>query len=82
MTGGHYGLAGGVRSVIAAVPTPGAPTLMVTLTKANTVLVCWPSPSTGFLLQQNPNLGTTNVTMMPARGHRRGAGAALRAGGN
>jgi hypothetical protein len=37
-----------------------APTLAVTLTPTNTALVSWPSPSTGWNLQQNTNLTTTN----------------------
>lgn len=60
MSGGQYALVGGFWSLIAAVPTPGAPTLTVTLTATNTALVCWPSPSTGFVLQQNADLRTTN----------------------
>ena len=35
--------------------TPGAPSLSITLTSTNTVLLSWPSPSTGFALQQNTN---------------------------
>lgn len=60
MTGGRYGLVGGFWSLVSAVPTPGAPTLPLPLTATNTVLVCWPSPSTGFVLQQNSDLRTTN----------------------
>jgi hypothetical protein len=42
------------------VQTPGAPLLAVTLTPTNTVLVSWPYPSTGWNLQQNKDLATTN----------------------
>ena len=35
------------------------PTLSIALTNDSKV-VSWPSPSTGFILQQNTNLGTTN----------------------
>ena len=38
----------------------GAPSLTIFLTTTNTALVLWPSPSTGFALQQNTNLVTTN----------------------
>ena len=39
------------------------PTLTITRTSTNTVLVSWPSPSTDFTLQQTPNLsGTSWVT--------------------
>jgi hypothetical protein len=60
MTGANFAITGGFWSLIAAVPTPGAPRLSVTLTATNTVLISWPSPSTGFQLQQNPNLATGN----------------------
>jgi hypothetical protein len=59
MSGGNYTLDGGFWAIIAAVPTPGAPTLTITLTGPNTIRVSWPSPSTGYSLQQNANLTTT-----------------------
>ena len=62
MSGGNYSVDGGFWSIIAAVQTPGAPTLTVTLTTTNTAIVSWPFPSTGFALEQNPTLGTTNWT--------------------
>jgi hypothetical protein len=54
MTNGVYSLTGGFWTVY-AVQTPGAPLLAITLTSTNTVVVFWPSPSTGFNLQQNTN---------------------------
>jgi hypothetical protein len=60
MTGGHYSLVGGFWSLI-AVQTPGAPLLTIMRSGAK-VVVSWPSPSTGFALQQNTNLATTNWT--------------------
>jgi hypothetical protein len=42
------------------VQTPGAPSLSIILTSTNTVIVYWPSPSTGFNLQQNNDLNTAN----------------------
>jgi len=62
MTGGSYSVTGGFWSLIAAVQTPGAPLLTITLTHTNTAVVSWPSPSTGFALQQNSSVGTTNWT--------------------
>jgi hypothetical protein len=59
MTGGNYSVSGGFWSLF-AVQTPGAPLLSIRLTSTNTALVFWPSPSTGFGLQQNSSLGTTN----------------------
>ncbi len=62
MTGGNYSVSGGFWSLIAAVQTPGAPLLTISLTHTNTAVVSWPSPSTGFGLQQNSSAGTTNWT--------------------
>ena len=60
LSGGNYSLDGGFWGVIAAVQMPGAPLLSVSLTTTNTVRVSWPYPSTGFALQQNGAMGTTN----------------------
>src|ERR1700674_3783952 len=59
ITGGNYSLTGGFWSLY-AVQTLGAPTLSILLTGTNTAVVYWPSPSSGFGLQQNSNLATTN----------------------
>jgi hypothetical protein len=41
--------------------SPPAPSLTIARTPTNTVLISWPSPSTGFVLQQNTNrLGSVN----------------------
>jgi hypothetical protein len=61
LIGGNYSVTGGFWSLIAAVQTPDAPLLTITRSGAN-VVVSWPSPSTGFSLQQNTNLTTTNWT--------------------
>ena len=62
MSGGNYTLEGGFWAVIAAVQMPGSPLLTITITGPNTVAVSWPYPSTGFQLQQNGDLTTTNWT--------------------
>lgn len=62
MMGGNFSVTGGFWSLIAAVQSPGAPLLTVALTQTNTAVVSWPSPSTGFALQQNSSVGTTNWT--------------------
>jgi hypothetical protein len=66
MSGGNFTLDGGFWGVIAAVQTPGAPTLSIVRTTTNTVTVTWPSPSTGWNLQQNANsvasMNWSNVT--------------------
>ncbi len=60
MSGGNFTLVGGFWGIISAIQTPGYPLLTVTRTLTNTVVVSWPSPSTGFILQQNFDLNTTN----------------------
>jgi hypothetical protein len=59
MNGGNYSVTGGFWSLISVVQTLGAPALTVTHA-GNNVTVSWPSPSTGFQLQQNSNLAVTN----------------------
>ena len=69
MSGGNFTLDGGFWSIIAAVQTPGAPLLSIARTTTNTVAVFWPSPSTGFALQQNTNsvasVNWSNVVTAP-----------------
>lgn len=69
-SGGNFSVDGGFWSFLTVVQTPGAPLLTITLTSTNTALVSWPSPSTGFTLQQNTNGGATvnwsNVATTPS----------------
>ena len=58
MSGGSYSLTGGFWSLISVVQTLGAPPLTITHS-GNSVTVSWPYPSTGWTLQQNPNLAVT-----------------------
>lgn len=58
MTGGNYALSGGFWSLVAVVPTPGAPLLTIT-SSGNSVVVSWPSTSTAFTLHQNNNLAVS-----------------------
>lgn len=51
---------GGFWGVIAAVQSPGAPFLSIGRTATNSVVISWPNPSSGYVLQENANLGTTN----------------------
>ena|SRR6266566_2845920 len=68
MSSGKYTLDGGFWAII-AVQSSNAPLLTITRTRTNTVAVSWPSPSTGFTLQQNTNgIATVNwstVTTTP-----------------
>jgi hypothetical protein len=64
---GGYVVQGGFWGMIAAVQTPGAPSLTITHNpQLSTVNVSWPSPSTGWALQQNTNgvisVNWSNVT--------------------
>lgn len=59
MTGGQFALTGGFWALY-ALQTPGAPLLGIMLTPTNTVMVYWPSPSTGFNPQVNTNLATAD----------------------
>ena len=53
---GDYVIEGGFWSDLEA----GAPGLTIELVSPSSVLVGWPAPSDGFVLQQNTNLATTN----------------------
>jgi hypothetical protein len=59
MVGGPYALTGGFWSLIALVQTTGAPMLYITKS-GDSAIISWPSPSTGYYLQTNSNLATTN----------------------
>ena len=60
LSGGSFSLAGGFWGIISAIQTPGGPLLTIHRTPTNSVIVSWPSPSTGFALQQIGNLNLTN----------------------
>jgi hypothetical protein len=64
MTGSVYSLTGGFWALF-AVQTPGAPLLRIVFTKTNTAVVSWPSPSTGFNLQQNASLSSPGWAAPP-----------------
>jgi hypothetical protein len=51
MSGGNFTLQGGFWSVIASIQTPGAPLLSVTCL-GSTLVVSWPLPATGWVLEQ------------------------------
>lgn len=59
MTGGNFSVTGGFWSLF-AVQTPGVPVLSIKLMTTNMAQVYWPSPSTGYNLQVNTSLSTTN----------------------
>jgi hypothetical protein len=69
LTNGQYSITGGFWSLLSIVQTPGSPLLSISSTPTNTAMIFWPSPSTGFILQQNTNgvssLNWSNVVTTP-----------------
>ena len=61
MSGGSFSVSGGFWSLISIAQTYGSPTMTVTHS-GNNISIVWPSASSGFVLQQNSNLATTNWT--------------------
>jgi hypothetical protein len=58
MTGGGYSLYGGFWALY-ALQTPGVPLLTITHS-GNSAIVSWLASATGFMLQTNGNVATTN----------------------
>jgi len=52
---------------------PNAPALSISLTGTNTIFVSWPSPSTGFRLEQTSDAGSGNWTTPPETVNTNGA---------
>jgi hypothetical protein len=52
---GATAMNGGFWGGVVLVQTAGAPLLSIALTASNTAVVSWPSPSSGFAIQQNTN---------------------------
>lgn len=61
LSGGAYAITGGFWGLIGTVQTLGAPYLTIQAASPN-VLISWPASATGFTLQKNSNLNTTNWT--------------------
>ncbi len=57
LTGGAFALTGGFWALPVAVQTPGAPHLSVALSNG-LVVVSWPLPAEGFVLDRRPTLNT------------------------
>jgi hypothetical protein len=55
MTGGNFSLYGGFWALY-SIQFPGDPILTIRLTTTNTAIISWPSPSTGYVLQQTSSL--------------------------
>ena len=59
LTGGNYSLIGGFWSVISVVQTAGAPLLAISKA-GNQLLISWPTPASGWTLQQNSSLANAS----------------------
>ena len=66
MTGGNYSLTGGFWALPAAVQTPGAPTLVITLGAAGFASISWSPATPGFVLQQSDSLTNPNWSNAPS----------------
>jgi hypothetical protein len=55
ITGGNYSVTGGFWSLVSIIQSAGAPMLTITHF-GNTVKVSWPYPSSGWTLEQTPDL--------------------------
>ena len=55
LAGGSYDLRGGFWGVVLAIQTPGAPFLSIACSN-NSVVVSWPMPAAGFVLDATPTL--------------------------
>ena len=53
MDNGEYAVSGSLVALFVAVTTTGAPTLNITVTTTNTVVLSWLADSTGFVVEQN-----------------------------
>ncbi len=62
MSGGTYTLSGGFWGAIAAIQTPGAPYLWISLTPTNTAVIWWELSSTRWRLQAATNLVPSGAT--------------------
>ena len=62
MSGGNYTLDGGFLSLAATIQTPPAPRLTIARAGSN-VIISWPSPSTGFGLEENSGLAANWISV-------------------
>ena len=60
MSGASYTVEGGLRSVVQAIQTEGAPTLSISAGTGLQATLSWSATATGFTLQQNSNLAQLN----------------------
>ena len=64
LAGGNYALDGGFWGIVLAIQTPGAPFLTITRSNAS-VIVFWPAPAPGFVLDETTTLTGATPPWMP-----------------
>ena len=65
LSGGNYTIEGGFWSATVALPSsPWSPQLSVSVSGQN-IIISWPSPSTGFTLQQSASLNPATWEAVP-----------------
>lgn len=64
MSGGAYSVTGGFWGIIAAIQTPGAPLLTVTVA-GKQATISWQAPAAGFVLEQSPSLTPDGWSISP-----------------
>jgi hypothetical protein len=62
LTVDDFSLVGGFWAILDSGESPNSRVLSIALTATNTVLISWPSPNAGLVLQQNAELTTANWT--------------------
>jgi hypothetical protein len=66
MTGGNYSLTGGFWALPIAVPTSGAPTLLILRGAPGFATISWNPATPGFVLQMSDNLTTPDWSDAPS----------------
>ncbi|MCP5528072.1 MAG: hypothetical protein H7A47_14870 [Verrucomicrobiales bacterium] len=64
ISGGDFALSGGFWSVLAVVESPEAPALAIYRNAQGSVVMSWPAPSSGWLLDQSADLGTSDWSVV------------------
>jgi hypothetical protein len=66
MRGGSYSIEGGFWGIIAAIQTPGAPTLKIVPATPGSAMISWTPNTPGFVLQETTSLSQTNWVDSPS----------------
>jgi hypothetical protein len=63
LAGGNFAVTGGFWALVEVIQSPGAPLLKIRREGPN-VVISWPNPSTGFVLQQTTELSASSGAMV------------------